>query len=285
MAKGQSKSNLNNLSQLTESEAHRRLEDVTRLVSDWVWEVDQNYNLTFVSDRVFENLGYHPRELYGKNLEEVIDFNLASSTALTGLIHRPFRNKPGTAKKKNGDICHLSISGLPVFNLETGDFEGVRGTAIDTTTSIEAEANLRESEQRYRSLIEFQRTGILVHRNFNIVFANDSAISMFGAKSLKDLLGRTSLELTHPDFRDIIIERQHSVEENHQSQDFVEIKHLRLDGSEFYTMDNAVPIIWENEQSILVSVSDITEIKEAERALTESEKRFREFAETAADRF
>jgi len=284
VAKGQSNSNLNNLSHLTESEAHRRLEDITRLVSDWIWEVDQDNKLSFISDRVFEYLGYHPRELLGKNLEEVIDFNLSPST-LTGLIHRPFRNKPGKAIRKDGKVCRLSISGVPVFNLDTGDFEGVRGTAIDTTSSIEAENNLRENEQRYRSLIEFQPTGILVHRNFKIVFANEAGIRMFGADSLEDLLGRTSLELTHPDYHEIIIERRRSVEEDNQPQDFQEIMHIRLDGSEFYTMDNAAPIIWENEPSVLVSVSDITDLKEAERAVAESEKRFREFAESAADRF
>ena len=285
MAKGQSKSNLNDLSHLSESEAHRRLEDITRLVSDWIWEVDQHNNLSFISERVMEYLGYHPRELLGKKLEEVIDFNLPSTSTLSGLIHRPFRNKPGTAIKKNGEICHLSISGVPVFNFDTGDFEGVRGTAVDTTANIEAEKNLRDNEQRYRSLIEFQPTGILVHRNFKIVFANEAAIRMFGADSLEDFLGRTSEELTHPDYHDIIVERRHSVEEKHQQQDFREIKHIRLDGSEFYAMDNAAPTIWENEPSILVSISDITDLKEAERAVAESEKRFREFAETAADRF
>lgn len=285
MGEDQAKPNAKEHSQMTESEAHRRLEDITRLVSDWVWEVDQEYKITFISERVFEVLGYHPRELIGKSLNDFIDFAIPASEDLSALIRRPFRDRPGTATKKNGEICHILTSGVPVFDLGTGDFEGVRGTADDVTARILAENKLRESEQHYRSLIEFQRTGILVHRDFKIVFANASAVRMFGAESVDDLMGRTSLDLTHSDYHEILKKRRASVEDKKEPQDFIELIHLRVDGSEFYAMDNAAPILWENEPAVLVSVSDISETKAAEQAAAISQQRFKEFAETAADRF
>jgi len=42
-------------------QATTRLDDTTRLVSDWVWETDRSLVLTFVSPRVHDALGYHPR--------------------------------------------------------------------------------------------------------------------------------------------------------------------------------------------------------------------------------
>ncbi|MBT4590147.1 MAG: PAS domain S-box protein [Rhodospirillaceae bacterium] len=144
---------------------------------------------------------------------------------------------------------------------------------------------LSASEQQYRTLIEIQRTGVLVHQDFEIVFANQSAVRMFGADSVEDLLGRTSLELTHPDFHKTLTDRRRQLEETHEPQDFIELIHIRLDGSEFYSIDNAAPIEWDNESAVLVSVSDISELKKAEKAVAESEKRFRDFTETAADRF
>jgi len=83
------------VSPLTESEAVRRLEDITRLVSDWVWEVDRDYKIIFISDRVLDVLGYHPRELHGKPLKEIIDFDVPSAKELTDIVRRPFRDKPG----------------------------------------------------------------------------------------------------------------------------------------------------------------------------------------------
>jgi PAS domain S-box-containing protein len=284
---GNEKPNLNDpsSSHLSESEAKRRLEDFTRLVSNWIWEVDREFKITFISDRVFEVLGLHPQELIGKSLDEIITFEFSSGEELGSLLSRPFRDRPSTAITHEGGTCHLLISGIPVFNLETGDFEGVRGTANDVTARIQTEKKLRESEQHYRSLIEFQRTGILVYRDYKIVFANASAVRIFGAASLEDLLGRTSLELTHPDYHDLIKKRRLEVEENHIVQDFMELIHFRIDGSEFFALDNAASILWENESAVLVSVSDISETKDAERAAALSESRFKQFAESAADMF
>ena len=51
--------------------SEERFNDIARLVSDWVWETDQNLKLTYVSPRVINALGYHPRELLGRHLAEL----------------------------------------------------------------------------------------------------------------------------------------------------------------------------------------------------------------------
>jgi len=111
----------------------RRLDDLTRLVSDWVWETDADLKLTFVSARVFEALGYQPVEIEGRPLLDLGDFS-AAGLALSKLDERsPFRNAPCTITARNGDVCHFLISALPVFDFETGAFTGFRGTAEDIT--------------------------------------------------------------------------------------------------------------------------------------------------------
>jgi PAS domain S-box-containing protein len=101
---GNEKPNLNDppASRLSESEANRRLEDFTRLVSNWIWEVDREFKITFISDRVFEVLGLHPQELIGKSLDEIVTFEFSSSEELRSLLSRPFRDRPSTA------ITHVS---------------------------------------------------------------------------------------------------------------------------------------------------------------------------------
>ena len=175
MGKDQPTNQQPEVSPLTESEAVRRLEDITRLVSDWVWEVDRDYKIIFISDRVLDVLGYHPRELHGKPLKEIIDFDVPSAKELTDIVRRPFRDKPGKASKKNGDVCHLLISGVPVFNHVTGNFEGVRGTADDVTEKILAEYCLRVA--RRMSLTVFSEDvprGLifcLIHNSYTVTMS------------------------------------------------------------------------------------------------------------------
>ena len=59
-----------------------QIEDLTRLVSDWVWETDKEFQLTFVSPLIFEVLGIHPHELLGKAL-----FGLGLFTKEAGELH------------------------------------------------------------------------------------------------------------------------------------------------------------------------------------------------------
>ena len=56
------------------AEALTRLEDVTRLVSDLVWETDADFRLAYVSEHAFEGMGYVPLQLEGKRFEELGEF-------------------------------------------------------------------------------------------------------------------------------------------------------------------------------------------------------------------
>ena len=53
------------------TEAFRRLEDMTRLISDWVWETDENNLITYVSERIIDRLGAHPVQVIGKKFEDI----------------------------------------------------------------------------------------------------------------------------------------------------------------------------------------------------------------------
>src|SRR5947208_3962836 len=71
-----------------------RLDDIARLVSDWIWETDAELVLTYVSPRVVEVLGFHPRQLIGKRFLELGRFELAPDEAppLDAARRSPFRD-------------------------------------------------------------------------------------------------------------------------------------------------------------------------------------------------
>jgi PAS domain S-box-containing protein len=122
----------------------RRIEDLTRLVSDWVWETDEDFQLNFVSPRIYEVLGFHPHELLGKTL-----FGLGVFTKESGELHdlnwhSPFRDLKFEAQSREGEIKYCLVSGLPIYDPQSEAFLGVRGTARDITEHIRMERQKSE---------------------------------------------------------------------------------------------------------------------------------------------
>jgi signal transduction histidine kinase len=132
------------------AELSHRLDDITRLVSDWVWETDEYFQLTYLSERVFEVSGFLPLVLVGKKLGDLGTFYSNAGAPIELNWRQPFRDVSFEILGSDGHPRLCLVSGLPVYNLDTGKFEGARGTARDVTAQRAAEKALRESEQRHR---------------------------------------------------------------------------------------------------------------------------------------
>ena len=120
------------------------------------------------------------------------------------------------------------------------------------------ETALKESEARYKLLLDISPYAICVFAKGKILFANEATARMLGAKDPLSLVGKEIIGFAHPD----------SVEEVNQSLgmldrgDFLKNmrrKGIRLDGSAFEVEINAVPFKFRGEQAILVVAHDITE--------------------------
>lgn len=127
------------------TEAFRRLEDMTRLISDWVWETDAGGKLTYVSERIIDRLGMHPVQVVGKRLSEIGTFISQGGTSeAEPQLMRPFRDAGFEAAGHDGKLRHFAVSGLPRFDQPTGTFVGATGIAKDVTELIRVErANVR----------------------------------------------------------------------------------------------------------------------------------------------
>jgi len=67
--------------------------------------------------------------------------------------------------------------------------------------------DLRHSEERYRTLVDWSRDAIVVQRLGKMHFVNPTAIKMMAVTSASDLIGKSALELVHPDFREAMSQR------------------------------------------------------------------------------
>ena len=129
------------------------------------------------------------------------------------------------------------------------------------------EIQLREAEERYRSLVEVNPDAVLVAFKKKIVYANKAALQLFAAKSLSDLLGRSPFDLVHPDERAEVEKRhQRALESGVPNLPSIQ-RRVRLDGSLIYVETIGGPLAWEGGTAVQVIMRDLTEQRKAERSL------------------
>jgi len=139
---------------------------------------------------------------------------------------------------------------------------------------------LQENEERYRTLVESSPDAILMHRDGVLLFANSSALRLFGAGRADQLLGRTVDSIVHPEFRTLVRERIEASKlvVGHTNVPNEE-KMLRLDGSTFDVEALGTQLTYQGKPAVQVILRDITARKASEMALRESEETLRDLME------
>jgi PAS domain S-box-containing protein len=132
-------------------------------------------------------------------------------------------------------------------------------------TRKRAEAELRDSEERYRRLVEHSPVAVAVHSGGNLVFVNPAAARLFGATSPEQLIGRPMLELVHPDFHDIVTERVRQLAAGASAQPTIEEQFIRLDGTLIDVEVSTMGFSFQGRPAVQVVATDITERKRNER--------------------
>ncbi len=139
-------------------QTHERFDDISRLVSDWIWEVDSDLRLIFVSNRVTEALGFHPRAMIGRHISEIIEAGEALPNELSDPhARRPFRDIEVRFRHADGASRLFRFSAVPVFEPDSGEHCGFRGTAQDITDlrareeALESSRSMAESANRAKS--------------------------------------------------------------------------------------------------------------------------------------
>jgi PAS domain S-box-containing protein len=155
----------------------------------------------------------------------------------------------------------------------------------DTTTRKQAEEALRESEERYRSLFESTREGIIISGpDGKISSVNPATVAILGYENREEIVGRPAVEFyADPEERKAVFEEL--MEKGYVTD--VEVAVKKGDGTQAYALASFT-IHKDREGNLLRAEAvfrDITERKRAEQALQESEERLSSFMESATDGF
>jgi diguanylate cyclase (GGDEF)-like protein/PAS domain S-box-containing protein len=123
----------------------------------------------------------------------------------------------------------------------------------------EAEAALRESEERYRRLIELSPDAIAIHCEGRLAFCNQAGVRMLGYDRPEEVVGRPILDFVHPDSRQMVLERARQMAVNPQPLPFVEEKFVRRDGATLHAEVGAVPFNLNDRPAVQVVIRDVSQ--------------------------
>ena len=136
------------------------------------------------------------------------------------------------------------------------------------------EQALRNSEIRYRDLVNSSPDAIIVHRGGDVLYANQAALELHGATNFEQLASHNVIKLVHQDDIRKTTERWKAVMDG-QKVPLREARIIRLDGQEVPIEVGLSPIEYEGHRAIQAIIRDISDRKRSEEALRESEKRYR----------
>ena len=166
-----------------------------------------------------------------------------------------------------------------VYKLPSGEIVAVYD---DVTERKHAEEALRESETKYRTLVERANDGIAIVQGGKLgdmfKFVNQRLGQMLGYKP-GELLNMSYAQAVHPDVLPEINERRKARLEGKKVPLNYDSKLIRKDGSPLEVGLNLGVIDYQGEEAVLAIVRDITERKQAEQALKENEEKYRSFIE------
>ena len=140
-------------------------------------------------------------------------------------------------------------------------------TAIEVALyKHQAERTLRESEERYRLLVELSPEAIIVQSDEKIVYANYAAAKLFGAASAETLLGLAVADFVHPDHHQNFRAHERHLRRNQQSALKAE-KFVRLDGQVRDVEVVMASVTYGGRVATQILTRDITERMRAEEQL------------------
>jgi len=232
-----------------------------------IWRRD--LRIVDANREVLKRLGYRREELTGMKLDDILQPK--DPSLLPQLMEVFSQSEPKALEllwtTKQGSKVALDVRSSMI---KISGEEAALSIARDITEQKKAEQVIKESEERFRSLIENAPMAIAISRDERLLYANPRYIKLFGYQSMDELVGRHCIELVAPQSRETAqaLAREHADEQSGEYE--LEAAGLRRDGSQFpYHAAIAWVHLVDGPASVRF-ITDITERRAAEELLKRS---------------
>ncbi|MFX1322765.1 MAG: PAS domain S-box protein [Promethearchaeota archaeon] len=249
--------------------------------------IAQDNKVKYINDTITKISGYTVQELKKFTFEDIKNvIHPDDSDFVLDQFRKKQRGNVNIIKnyqyrlfKKNGNIIWIDSYSKPIiYEDKPADFI----TVIDITDRKKAEEALKESEEKFRRIAEHTFIGIDIIQDNKIVYCNQ-ALSDIAGYSREEILHSSIndlIESIHQDYRESILDYINTYQQDaEKSFSEVEFPFYNKKAELKWVRANVNTINYLKRNAMLTTLIDITEKKQAELALKESEEKFRNIAE------
>jgi PAS domain S-box-containing protein len=168
-----------------------------------------NRELNWVSERMCEMIGYSADELIGQSArvayESGEEFERVGKVKYSEIQERGVGTVETRFRRKDDSVLDVLLSSSAI---DPGDLsKGAIFTAFDITERKQVEKALRESEEKYRRLVESSIDGIAIVQGAEMKFANKAMLNMYGATGPEEVVGHNFTKFVAHEHRDLLMQR------------------------------------------------------------------------------
>jgi PAS domain S-box-containing protein len=258
-------------------ESERRLKQGQRIAHMGSWELDLTCSALTWSDEIYQIFEIDPSQ-FGASYEAFLDAihpddrEMVNQAYTRSLVNRAPYQVTHRLRMPDGRIKWVEENCESEFDAD-GNPQLSRGTVQDITALTRAEEALRESEARYRSLIENSNLGIHIGSlTKGRLFANRACADLFGFDSPEELIASPKMALIPDHEVDRIEKFREEVFTGRATESSYEYDALRKDGSVIPLQVFMQRITWEGEEALLRTFVDLSDRNRAEEQLQQSQK-------------
>lgn len=254
-------------------------ESLRRYSPHGIFVLDHHLNIKSVNPAVTIITGYSEKQMLHQPFlswlpkEEWSRIDKGLQFTLSGIPHKYSIH----ANHQSGDRLDLSVLNIPIEI--GGNITGMFAIIIDLTPEKNAERATKESERRYRQLIETIPEGIIVHREGRILYANSMALETIGETYLES---ESIFSFIAEEYHDTTRERLALLKLGGPVQD-TELTIVTPSKQRLHIDISSLLIDYEGTTSVLTILRDVTEKREMEQALKQSEIQYRLITENMSD--
>ncbi len=265
-------------------ESHVHLNRILENLQDAYFQADLGGKFSLVNPAAVKMFGYiSVEEMIGKAAESLYanpkdrDFLIAELRKVGHLT-----DWSCLALRNDGTTFWVSMN-VQFAKDETGQIVGTEGAVRDITERKLSEERLLESEARFRGIIEDAPIAISIGRNGQLLYANPAYVRWHGFSNVEELIGLPTVERVAAHHRDLTNERA-----RRRAKDLpveagpYELTGLSKDGTEIPMLAAVSQVKLADGPANIGFFQDITLLKQAEKALRESEARFRDVLENSS---
>ncbi|MBD2743520.1 PAS domain S-box protein [Coleofasciculus sp. FACHB-1120] len=264
--------------------SEERYRSIVETANEGIWLLDAQLRIEYVNQRLAEMFGYGVEEMLGRSI-----FDFMDEEARIQIEQSLERGNPGIKeqfdfryRRKDGSTLWAIVSTNLIFN--EGGISDAKGEAmpkaIAMLTDVTERKAAEEELKRYQLLSQHSRDIVLyVQLDGQIIEANQAAIQAYGY-SKSELLSLKINNLRAPETLDLI---DSQLKQADKQGILFETIHCRKNGTFFPVEVSAQSLLIGDRKIVLSIIRDITERKQAEALLRNSEERYRAFIEQSSE--